>query len=71
MFKSEMTLFQIYMRKINMFIALLISSLISLTILIVVGFYVFAASPYPSNWMGGMMGGMMQQLGVVPRMEQG
>ena len=59
MFKSEMTLFQIYMRKINMFIALLISSLISLTILIVVGFYVFAASPYPSNWMGGMMGGMM------------
>jgi hypothetical protein len=45
------------MRKINIFIALLIGSLISLTILIVTGFYVFAASPYPSNWMSSMMEG--------------
>ncbi len=59
MFKSVMTLFQIYMRKINIFIALLIGSLVSLTILIVAGFYVFSASAYPSNWMSGMMGGMM------------
>ena len=45
------------MRKINIFIALLIGSLISLTILIVAGFYVFSASAYPLNWMSGMMGG--------------
>jgi hypothetical protein len=50
------------MRKINIFIALLIGSLISLAILIVVGFYVFSTSPYPSSWMSDMwgnMGGMM------------
>lgn len=64
MFKSEMTLFKIYMRKINIFIILLIGSLISLTILIVAGFYVFAASSYPSDWMSGMMGGMMGGTGA-------
>jgi len=52
------------MRKINVFLALLVASLVSLTVLIIVGFYVLTASPYPSNWisdmwghMGGMMGG--------------
>jgi hypothetical protein len=63
MFKSEMTLFKIYMRKINIFIALLIGSLISLTILIVAGFYIFSSSSYPSNWMSGM-GGMMGGTGT-------
>jgi uncharacterized membrane protein len=50
------------MRKVNVFLALLIASLVSLTVLIIVGFYVLAASPYPSNWMSDMwrhMGGMM------------
>jgi uncharacterized membrane protein len=54
------------MRKINIFIILLIASLISLTILMVVGFYVLA-SPYPWSWMtenGGYMGGMMGGSGV-------
>jgi len=55
------------MRKINIFIILLIASLISLTILMVVGFYVLA-SPYPWNWMsdtGGYMGGMMGGSGMT------
>lgn len=52
------------MRKINIFITLLIGSLISLTILIVAGFYVFATSSYPSDWMSGMMGGMMGGTGT-------
>jgi uncharacterized membrane protein len=51
------------MRKINIFAALLIGSLISLTILIVAGFYVFAASPYPQDWMSGMWGGMGSMMG--------
>jgi uncharacterized membrane protein YccC len=54
------------MRKVNIFLALLIGSLISLAILMVAGFYVLA-SPYPSSWMsdmwghmGGIMGGSAQ-----------
>jgi uncharacterized membrane protein len=50
------------MRRVNIFLALLITSLISLIVLIVAGFYVLNASPYPSNWMSSMwsnMGGMM------------
>ncbi len=50
------------MQKVNIFLALLIASLVSLTVLIIVGFYVLTASPYPSNWMSAMwghMGGMM------------
>lgn len=50
------------MRKVNIFLALLIASLVSLVILIIAGFYVLTASPYPSNWMSDMwghMGGMM------------
>jgi len=53
------------MRRINIFIFLLIGSLISLTILIVAGFYVFASSSYPSNWMSSMMGGMMGGTGTI------
>jgi uncharacterized membrane protein len=53
------------MRRINIFIILLVGSLISLTILIVAGFYVFASSSYPSNWMSGMMGGMMGGTGSI------
>lgn len=50
------------MQKVNIFLTLLIASLVSLTVLIIVGFYVLTASPYPSNWMSemwGHMGGMM------------
>ena len=51
------------MRRVNLFIAILIASLVSLTILIVAGMYVFtAAQQSPSSWMNGMwgnMGGMM------------
>ena len=46
-----------------MFLILLLTSPITLIVLIAVAFYVFAASPYPTDWitgMGGMMsGGMM------------
>ncbi len=60
------------MRKINIFLAILIASLASLIILFLVGFYVFSASsPYPTDWMdywgghmGGMMGGMGSQVSV-------
>lgn len=55
------------MRKINIFLAILIASLASLIILFLVGFYVFSASsPYPTDWMdywGGHMGGMMGGIG--------
>lgn len=50
------------MRRINVFLVLLIASLVSLTVLVIVGFYVLTASPYPSDWMSNMwghMGGMM------------
>lgn len=51
------------MRRVNLFLAILIVSLVSLTILIVAGMYVFTASQQsPSSWMNGMwgnMGGMM------------
>jgi biotin transporter BioY len=61
MLKSTITLFKIYMQKTNIFLILLIVSLISLVILMVIGLYVLA-SPYPSSWfndMWGHMGGMM------------
>jgi predicted transcriptional regulator len=51
------------MRRVNLFLAILIASLVSLTILIVAGMHVFTASQQsPSSWMNGMwgnMGGMM------------
>jgi hypothetical protein len=51
------------MRRVNLFLAILIASLVSLTILIVAGMYVFTATQQsPSSWMNGMwgnMGGMM------------
>ena len=52
------------MRRVNLFLAVLIASLVSLTVLIVAGMYVFtAAQQSPYNWMSGMwngnMGGMM------------
>jgi predicted transcriptional regulator len=51
------------MRRVNLFFAILLASLITLTILIVAGMYVFtAAQQSPSSWMNGMwgnMGGMM------------
>ena len=56
------------MRKIGVFLVILIASLASLIVLIVAGFYVFtAASQSPSSWVGemwGHMGGMMGQSGV-------
>ena len=59
---SQIYLFEIGMRRITIFLTLLLTSLIALTALIAVAFYVFAASPYPSDWltgMGSMMGGGM------------
>ena len=51
------------MRRVNLFFAILLASLVTLTILIVAGMYVFtAAQQSPSSWMNGMwgnMGGMM------------
>ena len=48
------------MRRINLFFILLIASLVSLTVLIVAGMYVFsAAQQSPSSWMSGMLGGEM------------
>ena len=45
------------MRKVNIFLAILIASLVSLTVLIVAGMYVFtAAQQSPYNWMTGMFG---------------
>lgn len=55
------------MRRITIFIVILLTSLIALTALIVSASYIFAASPYPSDWasgMGGMMGGTMGGSGV-------
>ncbi len=56
------------MRKVNVFLAILIVSLASLVALTVVGFTIFAStSQYPSSWVGemwGHMGGMMGQSGV-------
>ena len=52
------------MRRVNLFLAVLIASLVSLTVLIVAGMYVFnAAQQSPSSWMNGMgemMGGTGQ-----------
>jgi len=53
------------MRRVTIFLAILIASLVSLTILIVAGMYIFTtAQQSPYNWMSGMfgngnMGGMM------------
>ena len=53
------------MRRVSLFITVLLVSLVSLTVLIVAGMYVFtAAQQSPYNWMSGMfgngnMGGMM------------
>ena len=45
------------MRRVNLFLAVLIASLVSLTVLIVAGMYVFtAAQRSPYNWMSGMFG---------------
>src|SRR4030067_522030 len=48
------------MRRVNLFIIILIASLISLIALIVVGMAVFSsAQQNPSSWMSGMWGGNM------------
>ncbi|MCW4045961.1 MAG: hypothetical protein NWE99_00145 [Candidatus Bathyarchaeota archaeon] len=61
------------MKKINMFLTILIASLASLIALTVIGFTMFVSTPqstYQSNWMGDMwsrMGGMMgHSTGNVP-----
>src|SRR4030067_1192871 len=49
------------MRRVNLFLAILIASLVSLTVLIVAGMYVFtAAQQSPYNWMSGVWGGNME-----------
>jgi uncharacterized membrane protein len=55
------------MRKINIFLILLISSIISLTVVIALGIYISSTLPYPSNWIGEMwshMGGMTGTTGM-------
>src|SRR3990170_3514146 len=48
------------MRRVNLFLALLTASLLSLTVLIFAGLYVFAAAQQsPSSWMSEMWGGNM------------
>src|SRR3972149_5396982 len=48
------------MRRVNLFLIILIASLISLIALIVVGMVVFSsAQQSPSSWMSGMWGGNM------------
>ena len=48
------------MRRVNLFFVLLVASLVSLTILLVAGMYVFSsAQQSPSSWMSGMWGGNM------------
>ena len=48
------------MRRVNLFLIILIASLVSLTVLIVVGMVVFSsAQQSPSSWMSGMWGGNM------------
>src|SRR3990170_6134381 len=48
------------MRRVNLFLAVLIASLVSLTVLIVAGITVFSsAQQSPSSWMSGMWGGNM------------
>ena len=61
------------MKKLNMFLTILITSLASLIVLTVIGFTTFTSTPqstYQSSWMGDMwnsMGGMMgQSTGSVP-----
>lgn len=47
------------MRRISLFLILTMAALVSLVAVVVVGYSVLAStsSPYPSNWMGQMMGG--------------
>jgi len=50
------------MRRVNVFLLLLITSLVALVVLIVVGFYVLSASP-SSNWMSDLWGHMSGMMG--------
>ncbi|MCW4008065.1 MAG: hypothetical protein NWF09_05180 [Candidatus Bathyarchaeota archaeon] len=54
------------MQKIHVFLLLLLVSLVSLAILSVAGFYLLAASPYPSSWMSGMWSHMSGMMGGAP-----
>ncbi|MGB9914146.1 MAG: helix-turn-helix transcriptional regulator [Candidatus Bathyarchaeales archaeon] len=54
------------MQKIHVFLLLLMVSLVSLTILSVAGFYLLAASPYPSSWMSDMWSHMSSMMGGTP-----
>ena len=52
------------MRRVNVFIASLLTSTIALLALIIIGFNLFASQQYPSGWMG-QWGGMMGQNGAT------
>jgi len=52
------------MRRVTVFLLLLITSLAALVVLIVAGFYVFSASP-SSNWMSDMWGHMSGMMGTA------
>ena len=54
------------MRRVNLFLIILSASLVSLTVLIVAGMYVFtAAQQSPWSWMSGTWGGMMGNGGMM------
>ena len=54
------------MRRVQFFLVILIATLVSLTVLIVVGMYVFtAAQQSPWSWMTGSWGGMMGNGGMM------
>jgi uncharacterized membrane protein len=57
------------MRRLNVFIASLLTSIIALLVLMIIGFNLFASTQasqqYPSGWMGQMWGGMMGQNGAT------
>jgi len=59
LYLRKISLLQIYMRKIRVFLAILITSLTSLIALTIIGFTIFTlGSQYPSSWMSGMWGHM-------------
>ena len=54
------------MRRLNLFLIILIATLVSLTVLVVAGMYVFAASKQsPWSWMSGTWSGMMGNGGMM------
>ena len=51
------------MRRVNLFLIILVASLSALTIVVVVGIAVFSSTPW--SWTGGFSGGMMGNSGMM------